>query len=108
MNRGFSLLEVVVALLVLEVGLLGSAAMLLTAARTLGTAEALEVGVGDVEGVADSLAGASNPATGSRTTVHGTTVWVVAEGGVARIRHRPASGRPVVEMELLLAPAVEP
>jgi prepilin-type N-terminal cleavage/methylation domain-containing protein len=52
---GFTLVEVLVALVVLQVGLLGVAGTLWVAARTMGRADALERGVAVVESLFDSL-----------------------------------------------------
>ena len=106
-RRGFSLVEVVVAVLVLEVGILGSMGLVLAAARTLRAAEALEVGVAAVEGVADSLAGVSGPVSGRRIGQHGLTTWTVS-GGTVRIRHQPVSGAPSVEAAVLVAAQAPP
>ena len=53
---GFSLVEVLIALVILEVGLLGAVGMTLQAQRTLQVALTLESVSQAVEGLADSLA----------------------------------------------------
>ena len=53
---GFSLVEVLIALVILEVGLLGAVGMTLQAQRTLRVALTLESVSQAVEGLADSLA----------------------------------------------------
>lgn len=87
MSGGFSLVEVIVSLLVLEVGILGTAGTLLVATRTLVRAEAEERGVCEVEYVLDSLAGGASVGAGARVTGAGTTSWRVTADGRARIRH---------------------
>jgi prepilin-type N-terminal cleavage/methylation domain-containing protein len=86
-RAGFTLVEVLVALVVLEVGLLGVAGALFLAARTMNRADAIERGVGVVELVLDSLR--SRGAAGA-----GSARW---EGG--DVRWRPGSvGRVVVNL----------
>lgn len=62
---GFTLIEVVVALLVLEVGVLGALATMVVAAETLRRAQGLERATGRVEAVLDSLRGGATPDSAS-------------------------------------------
>lgn len=62
---GFTLVEVVVALLVLEVGVLGALATMVVAAETLRRAQGLERVTGRVEAVLDSLRGGASPDSAS-------------------------------------------
>ena len=82
MRGGFTLIEVVVAVLVLQVGMLGALGMLVVAARTLTRAETLTWAVAEAEGVADSLVAASNPVAGGRPVRGGSLEWSVAGSGV--------------------------
>jgi len=77
---GFTLAEVVAALLVLEVGLLGAAALVVTARRTQAAAIVAERSVALVAEVADSLAEAGFGGAGERATGWGVVRWV-DEGG---------------------------
>jgi type II secretory pathway pseudopilin PulG len=79
--RGFTLLEVVVALLLLELAVAGSLGTLTVASRTLAEAEQLERAVTEVEGVLDSLAGEPDAATGARPTPGGEIEWTIEESG---------------------------
>lgn len=74
--RGFTLVEVVVALLLFEVVVLGVVGTLRLAAETLHRAETLERAVVAAQAVSDSLAGADGAVTeGSRAFVGGRVSW---------------------------------
>ena len=76
---GFSLVEVLVALVVFEVGFLGVLSMTLQAQRTFLAAAALESASWAVEWVADSLSSAGWGGPGSMETDRGVIHWA---GGV--------------------------
>lgn len=76
-RAGFTLVEILVALVVLEVGLLGVVGTLWLAARTLTDAEILERGVTIMEGVYDSLSGERTPTDGARPSPPGQVRWRV-------------------------------
>ena len=78
---GFTLLEVVVALVVLEVGVLGVAGTLYLASRTLTRAETLERAVARTEGVLDSLRRGAEPGAGRTTFMAGVVGWSVSDSG---------------------------
>ena len=85
-NRGgFSLVEVLVALVVLEVGLLGVLAMTLQAQKTLLAAVALESASRAVEWVADSLSFAGWGGPGSTETEVGSIRWTREADGFVMI-----------------------
>ncbi len=87
-RRGFTLVEVLVALVVLEVGILGVMGTLVLAARTLSRAEAEEEGVAEVGRVADSLVaagGGGDGGGGHRRTARGEVVWSVAPGSMLHL-----------------------
>ena len=73
---GFSLVEVVVALLVLEVGLLASAGMILSAQRTLARARLLQHAVMEASRTADSLTAAGWTTRGFRSFAGGRVEWI--------------------------------
>jgi len=82
---GFSLVEVLVALVVFEVGLLGALAMTLQAQKTLLAAVALESASRAVEWVADSLSFAGWGGPGSTETEVGSIRWTREADGLVTI-----------------------
>jgi Tfp pilus assembly protein PilV len=72
---GFSLVEVLVALVVFEVGVLGVLAMTLQAQRTLRAAVASESASRAVEWLADSLSSVAWRGPGSTETERGSIRW---------------------------------
>ena len=78
---GFTLVEILVALVVLQVGLLGVLGSLVLAARTLTRAEALERAVVELHQVYDSLSSGAAPGEGERTSLAGRLRWVVGADG---------------------------
>ncbi len=85
MNRGFSLIEVVVALLVFQVGVLGTMTLTVSALETLRVAEEVERAVTAIRLVADSLG--SGRISGSGNTVIGpvTVRWRPAAATAAAV-----------------------
>ncbi len=81
MKRGFTLLEVVVSLTVLEVAVVGAAGTLTVAARTLGRAERLERAVASAEGVLDSLRRVPARVSASLGYRGGDVRWQVGDSG---------------------------
>jgi Tfp pilus assembly protein PilV len=86
MRTGFTLLEVVLALLVLEIGVLGVAGTLLLASTTLTRAETLERAVARAEGVLDSLRSDGAPGLGGAPFAAGEVVWSVGDSGRMDLR----------------------
>jgi prepilin-type N-terminal cleavage/methylation domain-containing protein len=74
-TRGFTLVEILVSLVVLEVGLLGVVGTLWLAAVTLARAELTERGVAETERVYDSLAATEQPTDGALEAPYGTLRW---------------------------------
>lgn len=98
-HGGFTLVEVVVALVVLEICVIGVASMLTLASRTLTRAERLEAAVATAEGVLDSLRTTPAPVDGwRRLDGGGSIVWVVASGGAIAVRAESDEGRSLVEL----------
>lgn len=90
------MLEIAVALLVLEVCLLGVFGILVLANRSLTRAERLESATATLEGVADSLAAAARLESGRRAVSgRDTVVWMVGDGELFQAVYR-ADGRPLV------------
>ncbi len=82
---GFSLVEVLIALVVLEVGLLGAVGMTLQAQRTLQVALTLESVSQAVEGLADSLVRAGWSGAGSRVMDEGELRWSRGGSGMVTV-----------------------
>lgn len=96
-DRGFTLVEVLVALVVLEVGLLGVVGTLVLAARTLVRAEAREVGTAEVERVLDSLLAAGPvDGEGSVSVTAGEVAWSAAGGRIRLVFNAPLDSALVV------------
>ncbi len=91
-RTGFSLVEVVVALVVFEVGVLGTLAMTLQAQKTLLAAAALESGSRAVEWVADSLSYAGWGGPGSIDTKQGLVRWSREAGGLVTVTFEGGRG----------------
>ena len=81
----FSLVEVLVALVVLEVGLLGAVGMTWQAQRTLRAALTREAVTRAVEAVADSLTRHGWAGPGRRATNEGELRWSIAEEGIVTV-----------------------
>lgn len=92
--RGFTLVEVVVALVILEVGLLGVVGMVVLAQRTLAEADALERGVAEMEGILDSLDRGAEPGGGARVLEVGEVTWSMEDGGALTLRFEPTGPGP--------------
>lgn len=103
MSRGFTLLEVVVALLLLEVAVLAAVGTLVVASRALRDAEHLERAVVAAEGVLDSLASAPAGASGARAFDGGTLEWDVDAAGLVVLRASNPGGAPVLEITSTLS-----
>ena len=85
-GSGFTLIEVIVSLLLLEVCVIGIAGMLTLSSRTLRRAESLESVVADAEGVLDSLRALRSPGAGAKSTRGGSLTWSIdADGEIALI-----------------------
>jgi len=103
-RRGFTLLEVVVALLVLEVAVVGSVGALVLASQTLARAEALERAVATTEGVLDSLARTRSAGADSVILAAGTVSWTVDDSGRVALRAVDPKGEVVLDVRSLLPP----
>ena len=77
--RGFTLVEVIVAIVIFEIGALGVLGTLLIASRTMARAEALERAVVTVERVADSLSAHGAAGQGALGFPGGRVVWSSGE-----------------------------
>jgi type II secretory pathway pseudopilin PulG len=86
---GFTLIEVLVALVVLELGLLGAVGLLLAAARTLADAIALEGAAAEVASVADSLSRDGVVGSGRVERGDWRVVWEPQGGGGVAVSAYP-------------------
>jgi type II secretory pathway pseudopilin PulG len=86
MSRGFTLLEVVVALLLMEVAVLAAVGTLALASRTLARAEHLERAVAAAGGVLDSLAGADSLVSAADSFGGARLEWLVDAAGRVVLR----------------------
>ena len=96
--RGHTLVEVVVALCVLEVSLLGTTGMLLLASAELARATLIEQGAAEAAQVADSLSRLAERPAGSVQREEWRVSWE-PEGEMTRVWAAPLrGGEPVVEI----------
>jgi type II secretory pathway pseudopilin PulG len=92
---GFTLVEVLVSLILLELGLVAVAATITTAARAMNRAHALEWAVTAAGEVADSLAFFGSVTAGQRSGPGGLVEWEpVDEGSTVRVRIRALPNTP--------------
>jgi len=84
-RAGFTLVEVIVALVILEVGMLGVVGTLVVASRAVRQATTLEGAVARTERVIDSLAVAGTEGSGSSALPGGDLAWIVEAGGTIRV-----------------------
>lgn len=97
-RRGFTLVEILVALVVVEVGVLGVVGTLLLAARTLGRAEALEHGVTALEAAYDSLRTVPRPSDGRALVPPGEVRWWTS-GEELHLVFQAADGRALARLD---------
>ncbi|MDX1568513.1 MAG: prepilin-type N-terminal cleavage/methylation domain-containing protein [Longimicrobiales bacterium] len=85
MRGGFTLIEVIVALIILELGLLGVAGLALHAHGLLSEASFRSRAVAVAAEIADSLASAGVRSGGTRSFVGGSASWEVDEASVGGV-----------------------
>ncbi len=102
MRSGFTLLEVVVALLVLELAVVGVVGTLVIASSTQVRAESLERAVARAEGILDSLQRASGAGSGVRSYGTGEVRWSVDETGEVVLRALEQRGNLLFEVRSVL------
>lgn len=97
-HGGFTLLEVVVALLVLEVAVVGVVGALVLASSTLARAEVVERATATVEGVLDSLARTRSAGADSLSHDAGKVHWSVDDSGMVAVRAVDPGGAVVLDL----------
>lgn len=102
MSRGFTLLEIVVALLLLELAVASALGTLSVASRQLAEAERMERAVTEAEGILDSLTGVVGAEGGSRDVPGGAIEWTVDASGVVALRITRGEGRAWLEVRSAL------
>lgn len=108
LRSGFTLVEVLVALVVLQVGLLGVVGTLLLASRTLRRAELTEWAVAEVQRTADSLlATGAGSGAGQASSGPGELRWEVDGGGRLRVEYHSGS-EILVAVEGMANPGAHP
>ena len=101
---GFTLLEVVIALLVLEVAVVSAVGILVIASATLSRADRLERVAALAEGVLDSLAAAPTATTGSLTDPVAVVDWTVDAAGSVIVTATDPPGDTLLELRAVLPP----
>lgn len=86
MKSGFSLVELIFALLVLQVGMLATAGLVLLAQRSMLRAELTVRSVLETGWLADSLASSGGGGSGTRVYPWGQVSWPLAPDGLGGIR----------------------
>ena len=96
MREGFSFLELIVALLILELGILAVAGSILLAQRNMARAELTLRGVLEAAWIGDSLSGregAEAGSSGSREFSWGSVEWDRADLGIGGFQLAATRGR---------------
>jgi hypothetical protein len=108
-REGFSLSEVMVAFLILEVGLLGAAGILHLAAHELVVARRVEAAQWDVAALADSLVAGLAGESGTREEPWGVLRWTPDGPGVLveAVRSEAPDAEPLARVWIARTPAGE-
>ena len=103
-RSGHTLVELLVALVLLQVGILAAVGTCLLASRVLTRAELVEWGAAEVQRVLDSLSSEGPSATAAEAASGpGTLRWAVTAAGAVRVQYLVAD-TPLVSVEGRLAP----
>ncbi|MEJ2204648.1 MAG: prepilin-type N-terminal cleavage/methylation domain-containing protein [Gemmatimonadota bacterium] len=101
-NAGFTLVEILIAVVLLEVGLLAVLGTSILARRVLTRAEIVERGAAEVERTYDSLSQGWSSGSDGRTGPSGWVRWEVGERGTVRVDFGLQADSPLVRVEGLL------
>jgi prepilin-type N-terminal cleavage/methylation domain-containing protein len=104
MRRGFTLIEVIIALLILEVAMVGVVGAFVLASSTLTRAEVVELQTAAAEGVLDSLARAGAPGADSMRSATGGIAWSVDDSGSVTLRATDPHGSVVLDLRSVMPP----
>lgn len=105
MRRGFSLIEVVVALVVLELAVTGIAGILAVAGRAFADAERLERAIEAADWVADSLASEGMAGVGAEPFPGGVVGWGAGpRPGEARVWSTDHAGDTLLRLPVRVGP----
>jgi len=99
MRSGFTLIEVVVALVLLEVAVLGVLGTAVVASESLRRAERLERATGRVEALLDSLSRGASPDTVSESFADVRVAWSVDGLGHLVVHATDAGGGSLLTVE---------
>ncbi len=99
---GFTLVEILIALVLLEVGLLAVIGTSILARRVLTQAEVVERGVAEVERTYDSLAQGWTAGEDHRTGSWGWVRWAVSESGSVQVEFGLRPDSALVRLDGLL------
>lgn len=107
-RTGFTLVEVVVALLVFEVGVMGVVGLVALSGRLLGRAALTERAVYGAQQVVDSVADAPRGGPGERPFPGGRLNWSTSDAGRGlrrvRVQAVDSAGRTLLSLTALLSP----
>lgn len=107
MRAGFTLLELIFALLIFQLGVLATAGMVHMAQRILMRSHLTVRGIIEARWIADSLASGSTMGEGTRSYPWGDISWAPASdelGGVSVVAFVPALGDTVAELRAVMIP----
>jgi Tfp pilus assembly protein PilV len=98
---GFSILEVVVALIVFQVGVLGVAGLVLTGQNSMRRARSILRGTLEATRIGDSVLAAGGDAQGRVSRPWGSLSWAGTETGAVRVVALSAGGGDTLAVVLL-------
>lgn len=82
MRYGLTLVEVVIALVIVQIGVLGALSSLTLATRTFSDAFLLEAQIAEMTAALDSLAMVPSPSSGERISAVGRIRWLTRDGAL--------------------------
>ena len=103
-GNGYSLVELVVALVIFQIGLLGVAGMVLTAQKTLARAQLIMRGTLEASRVGDSLLAGEGEGRGELDRAWGLISWAPDREGTLRVVALAGNGSDTLSNLLFWAP----